>query len=326
MQCRMCSIGTDAPWFDGRRVGRTTEMATTALVLSALVGLLFASPLIPQPGSAAAPVRGSAAAPVRVGLFGDSLASEAELYFNVLVQAGGRVKVSDFTYGGTAACDWLPAMRRFARTDHPRAVVLEFIGNTFSPCMLGCVEGSRTAVHLYCSAISQALQSFLAVGTHVFLAGTPITRSEWVDHDPDWDDLNKAFAAFAAQHPKSVTYVDAGSAVEGPHHTYVATMPCLSFEPCGGPTIRGVRTNVVRSPDGVHFCPQETADATGEVSHCALYSSGAFRFAAAMAGPLIRELHLPTARSTKSRVEHPPPVRTSYPSRANSGDRRAGGR
>lgn len=238
-----------------------------------------------------------AAAPVRIGLFGDSLAYQAAPYFDLLVQAGGKARVSDFSYGGTAACDWLPAMRHFARTSHPQAVVLEFIGNTFSPCMLGCAAGSHTAVHLYCSAISEALQSFLAVKTHVFLAGTPITRSEWIDHDRSWDDLNRAFATLAAEYPKRVTYVDAGNAVEGPDHTYVATMPCLYFEPCNGPTVKGVRTNEVRSPDGVHFCPEEIAGAAGIVSPCDEYSSGAFRFAAAMAGPVIRELHLGSTRS-----------------------------
>ena len=57
---------------------------------------------------------------VRVGLFGDSLAVQAEPYFNLLLQAGGKAKVNDFAYGGTAACDWLPKMRRYARTEHPQ--------------------------------------------------------------------------------------------------------------------------------------------------------------------------------------------------------------
>ena len=55
-----------------------------------------------------------------MGLFGDSLAVESEPYFNLLVQASGRAHVTDFAYGGTAACDWLSRMRRYARTEHPR--------------------------------------------------------------------------------------------------------------------------------------------------------------------------------------------------------------
>lgn len=229
---------------------------------------------------------------VGVGLFGDSLAVQAEPYFNLLIQAGGRAKVTDFTYGGTAACDWVSKMESYARTEHPQAVVIEFVGNTFTACMKGCLFGSKAAVTLYCSAISTAIDVFLGLGTHVFLIGTPITRSEWASHDSKWDALNVAFAALAAKHPTGVSYVDAGKAVEGPHRSYVSTLPCLSFEPCIGPTIAGVRTNVVRSPDGVHFCPNQIGNAVGVVPGCTTYSSGAFRFAAAMADPVVREFGL----------------------------------
>lgn len=238
------------------------------------------------------PSAASDAKTVRVGLFGDSLAVQSEPYFNLLVQAGGKADVTDFSYGGTAACDWLSKMRTYARTEHPQAAVFEFIGNTFTACMKGCLFGSPTAVTLYCSAISTAINVFLKLGTRVFLIGTPITRSEWIAHDVKWDDLNLAFAALAAKHPAEVTYVDAGRAVEGPHQSFVSTLPCLFFEPCTGPTVDGVRTNVVRSPDGIHFCPNQVGNAVGVVPGCDTYSSGAFRFAAAMAGPVIREFGL----------------------------------
>lgn len=238
------------------------------------------------------PSAGSEGKTVRVGLFGDSLAVQSEPYFNFLVQAGGKAEVTDFSYGGTAACDWLSKMRKYARTEHPQAVVFEFIGNTFTACMKGCLFGSQASVTLYCSAISTAISVFLGLETHVFLIGTPITRSEWTSHDSKWDALNLAFAGLAAKHPSQVTYVDAGRVVEGPHQSFVSTLPCLSFEPCTGPTIAGVRTNVVRSPDGIHFCPNQVGNAVGVVPGCDTYSSGAFRFAATMAGPVIREFGL----------------------------------
>jgi len=262
------------------------------------VSLILAVCLLPQPAPATT-------RPVRVGLFGDSLAVQAEPYVDLLIQAGGKAAVSNFTYGGTAACDWLPAMRRFARTDHPQAVVLEFAGNTFSPCMLGYAAHLRTSVRLYCSAISQAIQAFLTMGTHVFLVRTPITRNEWVTHDRDWNDLNNAFATLAAQHPNRVADVDAGRSVEGPHHSFVSTMACMYFEPCSGPTIAGVKTDVVRSPDGIHFCPTNTGAGNGRVGRCPVYSSGAFRFAAAMAGPVIRQLHLSGTRATNTTTSAP---------------------
>jgi hypothetical protein len=238
------------------------------------------------------PPAASGRGPVRVGLFGDSLAVQSEPYFNFLLQAGGKATVNDFAYGGTAACDWLPKMRKYARTQHPRAVVFEFVGNTFTSCMSGCPLGSPAAVSRYCSAVSAAIQVFLQVGTHVFLIGTPISRTQSITHDSDWDALNLAFAALAAKHPDHVTYVNAGRAVEGPHQSFVWTLPCLFFESCTGPTIAGVGTNVVRSPDGVHFCPDQSGNAVGQVTPCDVYSSGAFRFAAAMAGPVIRKFGL----------------------------------
>ena len=230
--------------------------------------------------------------PVRVGLFGDSLAAESEPYFNFLLQAGGKATVSDFAYGGTAACDWLHKMRDYARAEHPQAVVFEIrrqhihlvhgrlsirLGGRGTSVLLGRIDGD--------SRLSRA-------GTRVFLVGTPINLTQWTTHDSGWDALNLAFAALAAKHPRRVTYVDAGKSVEGPHQSFVWTLPCLVFEPCTGPTIAGVRTDVVRSPDGVHFCPDQEGNTVGQVTRCNMYSSGAFRFAAAMARPVIRELGL----------------------------------
>jgi hypothetical protein len=225
-------------------------------------------------------------------MFGDSLAYQAAPYFNQLVQAGGRARVSDFVFGGTATCDWLSDMRRDARTRPPRAVVMEFTGNTFTPCMRSCVPESSSALGRYCSDMSEAIGIFLAVGAHVYLEGTPIDYRQWVGHDPHWDDLDQAFAKLARAYPGRVTYVDAGTAVEGRHQAFVWSLPCLVFEPCTGPTVAGVRNDIVRSPDGVHFCPDQNGNAIGQVVPCDVYSSGAFRFAMAMAGPVIKDLHL----------------------------------
>lgn len=227
----------------------------------------------------------------RVVIFGDSLTYQAGPYFNLLVQAGGKAAVSDFAFGGTAVCDWLPKMRAVANSEHPQVAVLEFAGNTFTSCMDGCVAGSQVAVSRYCSDLSVAIQVFVAVGTHVFLEGTPIDYQQWVTHDRHWNDLDNAIAALAERYPGQVTYVDAGRAVEGPDRSFVWTLPCLYFESCTGPRIAGVRTNVVRSPDGTHFCVGQSANAVGKVDSCRTYSSGAFRFAAAMAGPVIAWLH-----------------------------------
>jgi len=255
------------------------------------------SPVMTAPRTTTAPPPPTKSAhapgPVAVVLFGDSLAAQAAPYFDRLVEHAGATATNN-VFGGTAVCDWLPTMRRVAAS-HPQAVVLEFTGNSFTPCMKGCPAESSSDVTKYCVDMTSAIGVFLAVGTHVFLAGTPIDYAQWVAHDPHWDDLNRAFAALAAKHPGVVTYVDAGMAVEGQGGAFVSTLPCLVTEPCNGPTVAGVRTNVVRAPDGVHFCSLTTG-----TEECRGYSSGAFRFASAMAIPVIRAFHLsaPTTHGT----------------------------
>ena len=228
----------------------------------------------------------------QVVIFGDSLAYQADPYFNMLVQASSQAKVNDFAAGGTAVCDWLTKMRAVAQSERPQVAVIEFSGNTFTSCMRGCVPESGAAVSRYCSDMATAVQIFLASDTRVILVGTPINYTEWSTHDTHWDDLNKATSALARRYPGHVTFVDAGRAVEGPGQSFVWMLPCLYFEPCTGPTSGGMRTNVVRSPDGVHFCVSQSGNVVGQVRRCSKYSSGAFRFAAAMASPVIRILHL----------------------------------
>jgi len=72
-----------------------------------------------------------------------------------------------------------------------------------------------------------------------------------------------------------VAFVDAGAAVETPDGSFAATLPCLPGEAECGPD----GTNPVRNDDGVHLCP-------GASGPCPVYSSGAFRFASAIAAAI----------------------------------------
>ena len=178
-------------------------------------------------GTAPATRPASGHAPTRVVLFGDSLAYQAAPYFDQLVQAHGSVNVTDFVFGGTAACDWLPDMRRVARL-RPQAVVMEFSGNAFTSCMGGCPPESSSAISKYCVDVSAAIHLFVAVGTRVFLAGTPISYGQSVAHDRHWNDLNRAFASLAKEYPRNVTYVDAGAPwrdLEGPSPGHCRALP-----------------------------------------------------------------------------------------------------
>jgi hypothetical protein len=220
-----------------------------------------------------------------VVLFGDSLAVEAAPDLDHLLEAAGA-KVMNYVYGGTAICAWIPTINQVTRT-RPTVAVLEFVGTTFSTCMQRYQYESASALAKYSTDMEHALTAFFAVDTHVFLVGTPISYRQWARHDPHWDDLNHAFQALAMQHPRRVTYVDAGAAVEGPGQAFTWTLPCLPSEPCTGPIVNGVQDNVVRAPDGIHIC-SSNASQLG----CEGYSSGAYRFASAMAKPVLRFLNL----------------------------------
>jgi hypothetical protein len=117
------------------------------------------------------------------------------------------------------------------------------------------------------SLIDQAL----AAHARVLLVGQPVHVDP---HDPfnTVRALNAIYTAMATR--PDVTYVNAGATVENPDGTFAHALPCLANETKCGPS----RTNVVRNNDGVHFCP-----GAPERGICAQYSSGAFRFASAIA-------------------------------------------
>jgi hypothetical protein len=245
-------------------------------LVAVLVGVLVAA--------VACSGTGYAELPPRVALFGDSLSFEAQPYFTSLVESSGQSVLTYDSFGGTAICDFLPKMSEVETTHHPVAVELEFSGNALTPCMEGFAPGTQAYYDKYRADTEAAIKIFVPAGAHVYLIGAPITKSQ--QSDPNWDQLNHQYAEIAATDPLHVTYVDAGAAVEGAGHTFAETLPCLPVEPCTGPVVDGEASNVVRSPDGSHFCPVKTANKEGEIPGCPVYSSGAFRYAFAMVAAL----------------------------------------
>ena len=221
--------------------------------------------------------------PSKVALFGDSLAWEAHTYFSALIRASGDTALT-YTRSGTAVCDWLPTMRSVEARFHPRAVELEFSGDALTACMRAYQPPSSAYFEKYRADTLTAIAIFEAGGARVFLIGAPINRSSTSVRN--WDRLNSQYDAIAAADPAHVTYVDAGAAVEGPGHTFTATLPCLMDEPCTGPLVGGVPSNIVRAPDGGHFCPVEKDPELGIVGPCPVYSSGAYRYTFAMVAAL----------------------------------------
>jgi len=220
--------------------------------------------------------------PARVALFGDSLSYQAEPYFVRLMAAADTTNTTYYSsQGGTAICDWLARMRTLRATMHFDAVILEFSGNALTSCMAGIRVDSPAFYAKYRADTLAAVALWVSAGAHVFLVGSPVTRAQQAA-DPDWDALNLQYEQIAAGDAAHVTYVDAGAVVEGPGGRFTQTLPCLYGEPCTGPVVGGVPSNVVRSADGVHFCP-----VTANHDVCPVYSSGAFRFADAMVHGLV---------------------------------------
>jgi len=209
-----------------------------------------------------------------IDLFGDSLAYQAEPYLDMFLAQSGNYTVSNDTFGGTATCDWLTKMAA-AAAEHPQAAVLVFSGNAFTPCMDGVPLRSPQFYELYATYTEEAIAIFSAVGAHVFLVGTPIDESSVAG----WDHLNDIYRQLAEADPLAVTYVDAGAAVESSSGGFTWRLPCMSIEPSCGAN----GTNMVRSPDGIHFCPDGTPATRGVTGPCDEYSPGAFRFALSVA-------------------------------------------
>jgi hypothetical protein len=239
-----------------------------------------------EPGVAA----GQTAEP-RVILYGDSLSSESQSYFAEYLIRNGITDVRTSTFGGTALCDYLDDMRQDAAAFRPTTVVIEFSGNALTPCMQDAngtpVTGDDYFARYRDDAI-EALRIFAPWGTHVYFVGTPLNRRAAEAHDPNAERLNQLYASLSTLGLSS--YVNAGAAVLD-HGQWTETLPCLADEPCAGTDASGVPVNVVRAPDGGHFCPGSPGAVRGVTGECPVWSSGAFRFGTAMATPVV-DAHL----------------------------------
>jgi hypothetical protein len=231
----------------------------------------------------------------RVVLYGDSLAWEARGPFTAALAAAGITQVTTRTFGGTAICDWFDQMRADAAAIRPDAVVIEFSGNALTPCMKA-LDGSALTTEAYFAKYLQDTETVRGIfppSTVLFLAGSPITLRATLRHDPNALRLNRMYAVLSVGMPDT-RYIDAGAAVTL-NGSWTHTLPCLPNEPCtGGTDASGTPVNVVRAPDGGHFCPVAPPAVRGVIASCPVYSSGAHRFGSAMAEPVVAEFATPS--------------------------------
>jgi hypothetical protein len=239
------------------------------------------------------------AGPPRIAVYGDSLVAEATPALTMLAAADGAA-LRIHAFGGVAICDDLPVMAADAVSWQPTAVILVFSGDDFTRCMNGDVLGTPRYYAKYRADAAAAIAVFRPEGARVILVGAPVDRSPVLTRNVS--ALNRVFAS-AAAHQAGVEYLDAGASVER-DGAFTHALPCLPRESCSGPG----GTEVVRSPDGVHFCPTGRTHLVGIAEMCDVYSSGAFRFAGAMVtaalAPAVTAPGPPSQRRGSSRPPH----------------------
>jgi hypothetical protein len=237
----------------------------------------------PTPGPLSATVF-SEGQPLRVLLVGDSIAEESSGPFTFALSGSVQATVTTEVLGGTALCDWLPGLPAELLRVRPEVVVLEFVGNAFTPCTRDSTTGEPlSGVPLaikYGADAARAAAMFRDDGVAIYWANAPRPRSA--------DSTSALIADAAAAGSAAVTpthRIDAGDSVliSGEYTDY---LPCLPFEPCTGVDAAGQPAARVRAPDGLHFCPVATATVDGLIASCPVWSSGAWRYGLALAAPI----------------------------------------
>ncbi len=201
-------------------------------------------------------------------VYGDSLAEESMQFLQSMTWPRGFVPRF---FGGTAPCDW--TADAYALSDLS-TVVITFTGNSATPCMASVDGGQmrgQALVDRYRVAVKQLVDRARDAGAWVLLVGQPARAGDPFGAS-EVEKLNALYRELAAE--PYVAYVDAGAAVENVDGTAATSLPCAPGElECASSG-----WNLVRNNDGVHLCPGTY------VNPCPVYSSGAWRFANAIAG------------------------------------------
>lgn len=245
----------------------------TATVRRCLLALLtsltlVAGVVVASPAQAARPL---------VLVYGDSLVFEAEYYAKNILRDVAQVDFQVIGIPGAATCDLLPRMRQDAARLSPSLVVIAFSGNAQTTCMQDGNGHSLTGdAHIakYRADNSEAVAIFRRNAPAIWFATAPISLMAQTQNS-DGDRRMAAMLRDLAGSNRRVHVTDAGAAVLDTGR-YAHTLPCLPKEPCqGGVDRMGRPANIVRAPDGGHFCPVVYVKGMT----CPVHASGGLRFA-----------------------------------------------
>jgi hypothetical protein len=266
----------------GPRSRSPRVVAHAVLAVLAVAGGVLAACAAPPPRPATAPADGPRHG-ARILVYGDSLTWDARAYLPGIAAAMG-VQVEERSFPGVAICDYLPDVRTRVRDHRPDVVVLAFYGNSRTPCMTDGAGGyrrGRDKAEKYEADATVAARLALRHGADVVLVGAPRSRDQM--RDPGWERVRNAYRRVAQRYPERVSFADAGHDI-APGGVYTETQPCLPRErdlrdadgarPCRANRI------VVRSSDGLHFCPDALDIVDHRAGSCPTYMSGAYRYGA----------------------------------------------
>jgi hypothetical protein len=212
-----------------------------------------------------------------VSVYGDSLVWEARHALEPMLRTLGPTNIT--SWGGTALCDYTRQIVDDARVEPTRLVVIGFTGNALTPCMktLGTSPSRDLVTAMYSADLNTVVGQLDALGVPVLLIGGPPSvdpagATFWTPINDAWADAAARWSALGAD----VVYTDTGLALTNGGR-WAATLPCLPWEGSDQGCVDGRIT--VRAPDTLHFCPQLEAARDGVIPECAVWNSGAWRYA-----------------------------------------------
>jgi hypothetical protein len=241
--------------------------------------------------------------PLRVEVWGDSIAAQAAPYISFYLDLSGKITTRLHTFGGSAMCDWFADMGNEENPAnpagfHPQAVIIQFSGDAFTPCMknaAGVPYSGQALINKYASDSAHVINFFTRAHIPVYFVSTPISRVQAAAGAVGNTPLGVMYSQLPARYPAFglVRFIDGAAAVEW-HGHYTDTLPCLPWETCTGHWPDGTPTVVVREADGAHFCPVKEVPIPngGGFTECPVYMGGAARYAMAISGRLHSDTHL----------------------------------
>jgi hypothetical protein len=246
-------------------------------------------------------------------VLGDSLITQAAAQLAADVS---NVKIDQFSYPAQAACHYLGTVKSYLKSHRPQVAIIEFFGNDNkdTPCINKYPIESPGYYAQYKANVSTMVRELVRARAHVFVIGVIPDAAQVAAADRHWDELNVIYSAIARAYTKRVvTFVNVQQIIEsGGRFTWY--LPCLRGETSCDASISGIDApppsgnNIVRSSEGLHFCPLYPTTPNGlyNFTHCKTYASGTHRYAGFIANAVENYLTLRDAPKFLG-VPLPPP-------------------